>query len=336
MPPAKSCGIPFPLEEGFAKIPAMLLDGSPQWQHSIFLVAGVLFALCVWRGWRLGVVRGLLGLAALFCAWIGGSAAAGTTGTVLAYFSKVPPLLEPAVAGLSVGLAIYITIGLLAGLLFKKTGDHSGVTRMAFGIGGALCGAVYGLLLLWAGITLIRGLGALGELRVVQARNEGTPIQDSRTALFLIRLKESLELGVTGNSLRKADPLPTAFYDDIVKISMVAGNQHAIERLVQYPGTLKILSNRHIAGLLQDPALEEASRSRNILPLLSNPHVTEAARDPELLAELRNFDLGAALDYALQEETKASPSPTPVSPHSLRGAAPVKKVPARHPSPTQP
>jgi len=310
----------------------MLLDGSPQWQQSIFLAATAVLILSVFQGWRLGVVRGLLGLASLFCAWIAGSAAAGMTGTVLAYVSKVPPLLAPAVTGLSVGLAVYLVIALLAGLLFKKTGDHKGMTRFAFGVGGALCGLVYGLLLLWAGITLIRGLGACGELRVVQARNEGTPVEDARTALFLIKLKESLELGSTGEGLKKADPLPTAFYDNIVRISMVAGNPQAIERFAQYPATLRILANPHISALLQDPALDEASRSHNILPLLGNPHVTAAARDPDLLRELRDYDLKGALDFALREEVRPASSPGTPSPRSPRGQAPAKKI-TPHPGP---
>ena len=201
----------------------MIVEGSAQWQQYIFIGATLFLLWEVWCGWRLGAVRGLLRLAALFCAWIGGSTAAGATGTIVAFFSKVPPLIEPAVAGLTVGIGIYIGISFVAGLLFKKTEDHTGVIRLGFGLGGAVCGAIFGLLFLWAGITLIRGMGALGELRVVQARNEGRSLSTENSALFLIKLKESLEQGVTGKTLKKADPLPTAFYDDIVKISMVAG-----------------------------------------------------------------------------------------------------------------
>lgn len=300
----------------------MILDGSTEWQRYILYTAAAILLWEVWRGWRLGAVRGLLRLAALFCAWIGGSTAAGATGTVVAFFSKVPPLIAPGVAGLTVGIGIYLGISLIAGLLFKKTEDHTGVIRLGFGLGGAVCGAVFGLLLLWAGITLIRGMGALGELRVVQARNEGRSLVTEKAALFLIKLKESLELGVTGKTLKNADPLPTAFYDDIVKISMVAGNPQAIERFVQYPGTLRILTNPNVAALIQDPELEKAAEKKNILPLLQNKHVVDAAHDPRLLEELKAFDLTGALDYALApEEPRRHASPimplrTNNSPHS--------------------
>lgn len=319
----------------------MLLDGDPQWQRYLFYAATAFLIWEVWRGWRLGAVRGLLRLAALFCAWIAGTTTAGATGTVVAFFSKVPPLFAPAIAGLTVAVIIYIAISLLSGLLFKTTLDHSGVVRWGFGLGGAVCGAVYGLLLLWGGITMIRGLGALGELRVVQARNEGRSLATEQKALFLIKLKESLELGATGRTLKKADPLPTSFYDNIVKISMVAGNQQALERFCQYPETLKIIANSHIAALLQDPELEKAAQSRNILPLIHNRHVQAAMNDPRLVAQFQGFPLTAALDYALEPE---APSRHPVSSpknlprNSPRPSSQVRNVfskPNTSPSPLQ-
>jgi hypothetical protein len=283
----------------------MLLDGSPEWQRYIFIAATLFLIWEIWRGWKYGAVRALLRLAALFCAWIGGTTMAGATGTVIGFVTKEPPLLAPAIVGLTVAVGIYILLSFAAGLLFKTTEHHAGVVRWGFGVGGAFCGLIYGLLLLWGGITMIRGLGALGELRVVQARNEGRSLSGEKKSLFLIKLKESLELGATGKTLKQADPLPTSFYDNIVKVSMVAGNQQALERFCQYPATLKIIANPHIAALLQDPQLEKASQSRNIIPLIHNKHVQAAMNDSKLVAELQSFNLTAALDYALEPEAPA-------------------------------
>ena len=311
----------------------MLLDGDPQWQRYLFYAATAFLIWEVWRGWRLGAVRGLLRLAALFCAWIAGTTTAGATGTVLAFFSKIPPLLAPAVAGLTVAIGVYIGISLISGLLFKTTLDHSGVVRWGFGLVGAVCGVLYGLLILWAGITMIRGLGALGEFRLVQARLEGKTDSQERAALFLMKLKASLELGATGQTLRKADPLPTSFYDNIVKISMVAGNQMALERFCQYPPTLKIIASPHIAALLQDPDLEKAANSRNILPLIHNKHVQAALNDPQLVAEFKKFPLTAALNYAL--EPVAPPRHVPPPGNSPRNS-PRAAAQGRNGSPKSP
>jgi len=286
-----------------------MLQGSPQWQHAILAFAAVFLLWQVWRGWRLGAVRGLLRLGALFCAWTGGSAAAGATGTAIAFFSKVPPLLAPAVAGLSAGLGIYLLLTLLAGLLFKTTGNHTGVVRWGFGAGGALCGLLYGLIFLLGGVTVIRGLGALGDLRLLQARREHRDPASEKTALFLIRLKASLELGVTGRRLREADPLPTAFYDTVVKISMIAGDPRCLDRFIRDPATLRILEDPNVSALLGDPAFERAQQTRNILPLLRNKHLQAALRDPSLRARILAFDLQAVLDHALgADPVRPSPS----------------------------
>ena len=278
----------------------MIIEGSQQWQNVIFGVAGLFMLYNVWRGWRVGVVRGVLRLAALFCAWIGGSGAAGVTGTLITFFTKEPPLLAPALAGLGVGLAIYIVISLMARLLFKTTGEHDGMVRFVFGFCGALFGIIYGLLILWAGITLIRGMGACGELRVIQARNENRSLETEKAALALIKLKSSLELGVTGQNLKKADPLPSSFYDNVVKLSMIGGDQQALVRFFQYPQTQELLKNPKISAILQDPALERASQNHNVLPLLRNKNVQAAATDPQVLELLRSFDLTAALNFALE------------------------------------
>jgi hypothetical protein len=309
----------------------MLVEGSPEWQRWIFIVASLLLLWEVWRGWRLGAVRGLLRLAALFCAWIGGSAAAGATGTFLAFFSKVPPLLAPAIAGLSVGLGIYLLISLAAGLLFKTTRDHAGIVRFGFGAVGALCGVLYGLLLLWAGISLIRGLGALGEMRMIGIRQDGAGAVSSPIPRFLVKLKASLELGATGKTLRHADPLPTAFYDNIVKLSMVAGDPSAMERFLGYPGTLKILSNPRVRALLEDPALLRATETRNFLPLLRNSNLLALAGDPALPGLIRSFDLTGALDYALVPQApgpRGNPRP-PASQRSPRGTSSATNSPVR-------
>jgi hypothetical protein len=281
--------------------------GSQQLQNIIFGVAVLLLLYEIWRGWHLGVIRGLLRLVALLCAWVGGSAAAGATGTFLTFFSRVPPLIAPAVAALATGLGIYLVISLLAGLLFKRTEHHEGAVRFFFGLGGMLCGMIFGLLVLCGGISLIRGLGALGELRIAQGRAqaaaEGRAPQPEQIELFLIRLRASLELGSVGEQLKDLDPLPTVLYDNIVKFSRLYGDPRAMQRFLQYPATRQILSDPKMAALLQDPALASASQSHNYLPLIRNKQLLALLEDTQLLAQLKAFDFTAALDFALEPPT---------------------------------
>jgi hypothetical protein len=206
------------------------------------------------------------------------------------------------VAAVTVGVAIYLGVSFLSGLLFKRTDDHVGVIRVGFGFFGAIFGVIFGLLMLWGGISLIRGLGALGEMRLVQAQREGRSAATESTALFLVKLKASLELGVTGEQLKNADPLPTRFYDNIVKISMVAGNQQSLERFFKYPATLELIKIPRMLSLVQDPALQKAVDSKNILPLIQSRQFQAAFQDPEILAKLKDFNLSEALDFALEPD----------------------------------
>ena len=317
----------------------MLLQGSPEWQRYLFYAATLFLLWEIWRGWRLGLVRGLLRLAALFFAWAGGSAAAGATGTCASFLSKVPPLFAPVVAGFCVGLGIYVGVSLLAGLLFKTTQNHRGVLRWGFGLGGAVCGIVYGLILLSASITLIRGLGALGELRLAQAQQEGRSPATEQKTLFLIKLRKSLELGVTGQRLQGVDPLPTSFYDNMVKISVVMGNPQSLERFLQYPGVQKLLSNPRMVALAQDPAFAKAAESRNFLPLFRNKNVQAVANDPQVIAEFKEINLGEALDFALGRQGKplniqAKASASPRSPRAQPHAKNFSSKPSVTPNST--
>ena len=295
--------------------PTMMPAGSQQLQNILFGAAALFLLYEIWRGWQFGIVRGLLRLVALFCAWVGGSAAASATGTVLTFFSKVPPLLAPAVAALVVGLGIYIVISFLAGLLFKRTEHHEGMVRFFFGLGGMVCGAIFGLLILSGAISLIRGLGALGALRIVQeqtdARAEGRLPAPDKKEHFLIQLRASLELGTIGQQLKQIDPLPTAFYDDIVKFSRLYSDPQAMQRFLQYPATERLLANPKLAALLQDPALLRIAQSHNYLPLLQNRQFLALLEDPQILNELKTFDFTAGLDFALAPQPAASPSPVP-------------------------
>jgi len=286
--------------------------GSVQLQNLLFGAAAVLLLYELWRGWQFGLVRGIFRLLALFCAWLGGSAAAGATETVLTLFAKVPPLLAPAVAALVVGLGIYTVISFLAGLLFKRTEHHHGLVRFFFGLGGTVCGLLYGFAIVCGAIMLIRGLGAYGEFRIAQARaaaksERRLPLRDP-VALLLMKLKASLELGSAGQTLKDFDPLPTAFYNDIINFSKLYSNEQAMQRFVQYPETQQLLTNPKVESLLKDPALAAVSQTHDYLPLLQDKQLRMLLEDPDFMNELRRFDFTAALDYALTPPVQIQPT----------------------------
>lgn len=235
---------------------------------SVFWV-GVAIALLLfaWRGWRLGLVRSILGLAALalgaLLGWFLGSGVAGILGAWLPW----PPFYSQ--VGMAAGLAVgaYLVTAILSGLLLKKTKDHeSSWIRGLFGLGGAVVGLVTGALLGTAGIWMINA-------------SHSDPSED------------------------RAASLPTTSLDGtyrvLEKIMKVTANPRAMERFMEYPGVQNLVAHPKIVALTSDPDINEAALKKDYGALFSNPAVLKALTDPTLVRELQRVELEKALDYSL-------------------------------------
>lgn len=280
---------------------------SAQWQHWILIVASLWLLLETWRGWKLGLIRGILRFMTLIAAWLAAEAAAVATSAGFAIFFHKTPSILPAVVATIVGLAIYSFAAFISGLLFKRTTDHHGIFRFILGIGGALCGFLFGLLILWGGISLVRSLGVLGEMRLMEARQKGLPPSSDAMACNLVRLARSLELGSTGQLFVQLDPLSTTFYDNARKFMKVANDRDALMRFITAPSTQRLLQNRHVMALLNDAQVQEGLAAHNIFSLLENKNVKAALHDPELLKEIKSFHLTETLKYALEKPDPSLP-----------------------------
>ncbi|MFI0347426.1 MAG: hypothetical protein ACH346_01455 [Chthoniobacterales bacterium] len=278
-----------------------MVSASPQWQHWIFIAAATWLLFETWRGWRLGLIRGVLRVMTLLAAWLAASAAAAAVSGALAVFFRTPPSIFPTIAATIVGLGVYFFSAFIAGLLFKKTTDHHGLLRWILGLGGAICGLLFGLFFLWGGISLIRSLGVLGEMRLLEEKQKGLPPGSDQLACNLVRLSKSLELGSTGRFLMQVDPLSTTFYDNARKFMVVVSDRDALMRFVTAPATQKLLQNPRFMMVLRDPQIQAALASRDILPLFKNKNIQAAFHDPEVIEQLKAFDLTSALNYALQK-----------------------------------
>lgn len=291
-----------------------MLSPSPQWHYWLFFTAVAWLLFAVWRGWRFGLIRSLLRVVILIAAWVGASMAAAYAAQQLAaFFNPPPPFLSKIVATFA-GIVIYMTGSFLAGLLFKRTAHYRGIVRWILGFGGAFFGLFYGLIFLWGGIALIRGLGTLGERRLMEARAEGLPISSDPTACNMVRLKASLEWGVTGHLLLKLDPFSPAFYENGTKATLVMKDRQALSRFFASPSTQKLFQHSSIVALVNDSEVQKALSSGNILAISQVKKIQQAFHDPEVIQALKSFDLKGALDYALKKpEPKPSPALLPVT-----------------------
>jgi hypothetical protein len=275
----------------------------------LWLAAGLYLLFEAWRGWRRGVVRHGVSVFALLTAGGIGWIFAWMTGAISDRVIPLPPPAGRAIFGLAAGLAFYVAAVVLSSLLFKKTSQqNAGLVRLFYGLGGAFFGLIFGLLVLWGGVTLFRTLGAVAEGRQELAA-EGGPVAPS-TAGGLVAVKESLERGEAGGLVEKVDILPTSFYGALTKLVQVTGSPEAAARLFAYPPLQELLSQPKVAAIFTDPTVARAAAEGNYFALLSSSRLAAAASDPEVQKSFTGFDWQKALDYALQESAP-SPAPTP-------------------------
>lgn len=274
----------------------------------LWIAAGVYLLFEIWRGWRRGVVRHGVSVLALVTAGGVGWIFAWMTGFISDRIIPFPYPVGRMIFGLAAALAFYAAAAVLSSLLFKKTSQQrSGMVRLIFGVGGGVFGLIFGLLMLWGGISLVRMVGAVAEAEQTLP-NRGavaTTLDPS-----LMAAKEALESGPTGSWVDRVDILPSNIYPLITKVVQVTQSPEAVARFLFYPGTQQLLSSTKLGELFTDPQMVEAASNGNVFALLSQPKLQEVAADPAVREAVAKFDLEKALDYALQE-TPPSPVSTP-------------------------
>jgi uncharacterized membrane protein required for colicin V production len=291
--------------------------GSPIWQIAFVSFAVVLVLFEVLRGWRRGVARQLARLGALiaayFAAFFGGKLFAPLAKPLL----KMPDAVLPIVVGAVLALFVYAFINGFGTVLFRRTNQHdSAVVRFFYGAAGALLGVFFGAFLVWLLVIGVRAVGAVAdaEAREQSATNPafvhavdvrrrfGESSDDTASVMTaLARLKSSLEMGAIGDAVKKRDVVPEKTYDVITKVSRVLSNPQAAERFLSFPGAQDLSEHPKIVALRNDQEITQMFEQGRLWELIQDPRIIDAANDPELRANLKKFDIEAALDYALQK-----------------------------------
>lgn len=305
------------------------------WQGGLLLFAVLFLVFEVWRGWRAGVARAGINFAAIvlstLAAWFAGEMAAAPFGG----FQEPGGFLAALIMGGGLGCFVFIVLWLTGIIFFKRT-DHqgSGLVRIFWGAGGAFFGLLVAVVILWGGISMIRSMGALAEARVELTKTTASPTKVAGApvaaatppplASNILKLKESLELGPAGKFVESVDLLPPGFYELIVDLGRLSGDQQALVRFFEYPGMKEIISNSKLGELLADPEIVKAGEEKNVAALLTNPKLRKAVEDPALAEQLKKVDLRAAMKFALE---KPAPQGGERSTPTSRGGPPNAQRP---------
>src|SRR5580700_2591479 len=180
------------------------IQGSPQWQTALFILAGGYLLWSAVRGWRQGLMRQVMGIFALFAA-----------GFLVLQFtdrlqdllrSHVPALILIPVSAVLIWIVSFNSIVLIGQLLFRPTRDcQSSFSQLVSGFGGAAIGAGCGLLLVFCVLIGVKIMGriAANQVEIQQVKNENCGVFIRNLA----KLKNSVELGYAGRVIEWMDPI---------------------------------------------------------------------------------------------------------------------------------
>ncbi len=296
-----------------------LVTASPLWQTIFVSFAVVLVLFEVTRGWRLGLPRQLVRVAAVVAAYSSALFGGRLLLPVLRPLLKVPDFVISTIGGAILALIVYSVITMIGRILFKRTGQQeSGVVRWIYGAAGAFVGLFFGAFLLWLLVVGIRSLGSIaevqvnagapgnlppfGERRASASRRTVPAVPDQNSLVMsLARLKKSIELGTVGDVVKQTDVLPTGVYDTLAKTGEVFSKPDSAQRFFSYPGVRELADHPKILALRADPEIMQMISEGRLLDLLQDERLIEAANDPALAVQLKRFDFKGAVDHALKE-----------------------------------
>jgi hypothetical protein len=273
------------------------IQGSPQWQTAIFMIAAAWILVSAARGWGKGLMRQLVGIVALVAA---GFLVLHYTGQMSEFLHPhIPALILVPVAAVLIWILSFNSIILIGHLLFKRTREcESPLLRLIYGVGGGIIGLCYGLLFVWC---VLVGLKVIG--RIAASQVEIQRMKDERSEAFILNLakfKNSMELGYGRAVLALVDPFPHSFYREIDQYSQIIEDPEALRKLLDYPGFRRIWESPQVVELERDPEIAADIRRGDIVAILANRKVIALFNDPQIQSVFTQGDVEAALTYALR------------------------------------
>jgi hypothetical protein len=296
--------------------PPSEIAGSSLWQTVFISFSIVLILFEVIRGWRLGIMRQLMRVAAV----VAGYAAAYFGGDLLVPLLrsslKMPDIVISVLGGAILAVAAYGIISSLGTILFKRTAQQSGVVRLVYGLSGALLGFCFGAFFVWLILIGLRSIGSIAEAQVeARAKSPGNsnvprssassapkPELDSDSLMTLLaRLKNSVELGAVGGVVKKTDAAPVGAYKTLGELGTMLANPETARKFLDSPGARELSEHPKIVALRNDPEIAEMIAQGRLFDLLRDPRVVDAVNDPTLAEQVKHFDLKKALDHAAKK-----------------------------------
>jgi len=309
-----------PLVLSVVRNPPSEIAGSSAWQTVFVSFAVLLILFEVIRGWRLGILRQLMRVAAVIAAYAAAFFCGNMMVPMMRHLVTMPDIILSALGSAILAMLVYAIVSSLGPILFKRTAQQSsGAIRLVYGACGATVGFLFGAFFIWLMLVGIRSVGSIAEAQVQARTTNGTkrnssgplaqpqspdevapkPEVDVDSLMTLLaRLKNSVELGAVGDVVKKTDAMPPGVYQTLSEVGTVLANPETARRFLSYPGAKELSEHPKIVALRQDPEIATMIAQGRLFDLLRDARIIEAANDPTLAARVKQFDLKKALEDA--------------------------------------
>ena len=297
--------------------------GSPLWQAVFVSFAIVLILFEVVRGWRAGLMRQLVRVAALAAAYAAAFFGGRLVVPIARPFLKMPDIVLSIFGGAVLALVIYALLTSIGTIVFRRTDQqNSTLIRLLYAFAGAVIGLFFGAFVLWMTVVGVRAIGAVANAHV---RSRASSVAAGRTSslypvdvrqrflsesdeesttltTLLARLKNSLELGTVGEAVKRTDPISSKTYETLGKAGSVFSDPERARKFLTFPGARELSKHPKIIALRNDPEISEMIARRRFLDLIHDQRLIDAVNDPALAKQIKKFDLQRALDYAVEQK----------------------------------
>ena len=276
--------------------------------------ASVLFVAALgWSGWRQGVLRQLMTLAAVACAYAAAYFGASSAAPVFA-FLKYPPQITTLIGGTAVGCATFLGLHGLRRWLFKRTAHQKNPkVRLSYGILGAILGVVFGSLVFLVTTGLVRAVSTVAKSRLEDVEKEKhdapalVPEDPGPLVRNFAKLGDGLDEGKSGEFLQRYDNVPaTHVFATLAKLGIMVSRPEAVDRFLAYPGVEKLARHPKLVAVKNDSEVGDLLLNHSFVRLLRHEKVLALANDAEFKKLIKDMDFEKALDHALKD-----PNPPP-------------------------
>ena len=283
----------------------------------LFIVACVVFFAV--SGFFQGLVRQIIGIAALLMAFLFAEHAGALIPDALVQRMNVPLTLIPGVK-LGMGGIIVLFAAILVGrfgvklLRLGKSKEEAAKQKRQDHFRGAMFGGLKGMLFALIVLMIVFSLGQVAEVVEPRARAaaqgqagpgapgpKSQPVEGSAVRRFFATAKRRIEKSVAGPVVRRASVLDQEMLQSFGDVIDISNDPQALARLREHPDVQKLMEFQNIRELTRDPEIVQAAQERRLLDLLNHPGVAAAARDVKLTETVKSMDFDRIIAHAKGE-----------------------------------